>query len=207
MATRVLLVRHGGTIWSSDEKFAGSSDIDLSDEGREQAKALGQRLADVKIDAAYCSPMRRAQETCRLALGERRMEPAIVPGIREIDHGHWEGHTQAQVQKEFPEEYRAWQADPFMAPPPDGESGLSVLARSLPALRQIVVNHPDQTVLVVSHKATNRLLLCSIMGVDERLYRDKITQDLACLNVIHFSSAAHARVVTLNDVSHYRTGV
>ena len=90
-----------------------------------------------------------------------------------------------------------------MSPPPGGESGLQVLARALPAIRQIVVDHPDQTVLVVSHKATNRLLLCSLMGIDERLYREKVTQELACLNVLVFKTASHARVALMNDISHY----
>jgi probable phosphoglycerate mutase len=205
MATRIFLVRHGGTIWSSDEKFAGSSDIDLSEEGRQQATALGRRLAQVKIDAAYCSPMRRTQETAKLALADHKIDLQIVPGLREIDHGHWEGHTHSQVRQLFPDEYSAWQADPFMSPPPGGESGLSVLARALPALHKIVMDHPDQTVLVVSHKATNRLLLCSLLGIDQRLYRDKFTQDLACLNVIHFKMPAQARVEIMNDTSHYGT--
>lgn len=206
MPTRILLVRHGGTLWSSDERFAGSTDIDLSDEGRGQVRALGRRLADVRIDAAYCSPMKRAIETATLALAERAasLPLARVPGLKEIDHGPWEGQRHKDVEEKYPEEYAAWDADPFMAPPPGGESGLSVLARALPALRQIVVDHPEQTVLVVSHKATNRLLLCSLMGVDERLYRDKVTQDLACLNVLLFKVASQARVVVMNDTSHYQ---
>ena len=127
-----------------------------------------------------------------------------MAGLKEIDHGPWEGQRHRDVEEKYPAEYAAWDADPFMAPPPGGESGLSVLARALPALRQIVVDHPDQTVLVVSHKATNRLLLCSLMGVDERLYRDKVTQDLACLNVLLFKAPSQARVVVMNDTSHYQ---
>jgi probable phosphoglycerate mutase len=206
MATRILLVRHGGTIWSSDERFAGSSDIDLSDEGREQARALAKRLAEVPVHAAYCSPMKRAIETATLALGARAgsMELRRVAGLKEIDHGPWEGKRHKEVEEKYAAEYAAWDADPFMAPPPGGESGLSVLARALPALRQIVVENPQRTVLVVSHKATNRLLLCSLMGIDERLYRDKVTQDLACLNVLLFKAPSVARVVVMNDTSHYQ---
>jgi probable phosphoglycerate mutase len=203
MPTRILLVRHGGTIWSSDERFAGSTDIDLSDEGRAQAAALGRRLANVTIHAGYCSPMKRAIETAQAALGSRSMQLIRVDGLKEIDHGPWEGKRHADVERDYPQDYAAFDADPFMAPPPGGESGLSVLARALPALRRIVVDHPDQTVLVVSHKATNRLLLCSLMGVDERLYREKVTQDLACLNLLIFKSPSQARVALMNDTSHY----
>src|SRR5438874_2405173 len=138
MPTRILLVRHGGTIWSSEDRFAGSTDVDLSDEGRAQAAALGKRLAEVEIDAAYCSPMKRAIETAQAALGNRAMPLTRVEGLRELDHGPWEGKRHEDVEREFAADYAAWNADPFMAPPPGGESGLSVLARALPALRHIV---------------------------------------------------------------------
>ena len=203
MPTRILLVRHGGTIWSSDERFAGSTDIDLSDEGRAQATALGKRLAAEQIDAAYCSPMKRAIETATLALGARKLPLTRIDGLKELDHGPWEGQRHKDVEDKYKVDYLAWEADPFMAPPPGGESGLSVLARALPALCAIVVAHPNQTVLVVSHKATNRLVLCSLLGTDERLYREKVTQDLACLNVLFFKSPSQARVVLMNDISHY----
>src|SRR5256885_17241086 len=97
MPTRILLLRHGGTIWSSDERFAGSTDIDLSDEGRAQARALGRRLAAVPIDAAYSSPMRRAIETATLALGDRTLALTKVPGLKEIDHGPWDGQRHADA--------------------------------------------------------------------------------------------------------------
>lgn len=203
MSTRILLCRHGGTLWSNDDRFAGSTDIDLSDEGRAQAAALGKRLATETIDAAYCSPMRRAIETATLALGVHPLTLHQTAGLREMDHGQWEGKRHQEVEQQYAADYAAWDADPFMAPPPGGESGLQVLARALPALRQIVVDHPGQTVLVASHKATNRLLLCSLLGTDARLYRDKVTQDLACLNVLIFKPPSSVRVGLMNDISHY----
>ena len=203
MSTRILLARHGGTLWSNEDRFAGSTDIDLSDEGRAQAMALGQRLAGEMIDAVCCSPMKRAIETATLAMGSRPLKLHPVPDLREIDHGLWEGKRHAEVESQYATEYTAWDADPFLAPPPGGESGLRVLARALPALRQIVIDHLGQTVLVVSHKATNRLLLCSLLGIDPRLYREKVTQDLACLNVLIFKTPSAARVALMNDISHY----
>ena len=203
MSTRILLARHGGTLWSNDDRFAGSTDIELSDEGRAQATALGKRLATETIDAAYCSGMNRAIETAKLALGSHPLELHSVPDLREIDHGLWEGKRHKEVESQYATDYTAWDADPFMAPPPGGESGLQVLARALPALRKIVIDHAGKTVLVVSHKATNRLLLCSLLGIDARLYREKITQDLACLNVLIFKTPSSVRVGLMNDISHY----
>jgi probable phosphoglycerate mutase len=201
--TVVYLIRHGATVLSKEDRFAGSIDVALSEDGINQARMLGKRLADEKISAVYCSDMHRAIHTAEAVAGHFNLTPIQRPGLREIDHGHWEGLVHKQVEKDFAAEYQAWDADPLLTPPPGGESGLSVLARSLPALAKIVEDHPDQTVAVVSHKATNRLLLCSILGIDPRLYRARISQDTACLNRIEFRDMNNGRVTLLNDISHY----
>jgi probable phosphoglycerate mutase len=123
--------------------------------------------------------------------------------LREISHGPWEGLTRREVEARFSGEYAAWEADPFTYAPPAAESGVAVLARALPAIREIVTNHEGQTVLVVSHKATIRLVLCSLLGIDARGYRDRLDQSPACLNVLDFRGPVHARLVLFNDISHY----
>jgi probable phosphoglycerate mutase len=203
MKTRILLARHGATVFSVEERFAGSSDIDLSDAGRELARKLGERLAKVKIDAFYCSDMKRAVQTATLVAEPHGVKPIGVVGLREIDHGSWEGKIHKEVEKKFPDQYAAWTADPFNIAPPGGETGLHVLSRAMPALLQIVANHKGQTVFVAAHKATNRLLLSSIMGIDPRVYRERIAQDLACLNILDFRDSSHGETVLLNDISHY----
>jgi probable phosphoglycerate mutase len=203
MKTRILLVRHGATVYSAEERFAGSSDIDLSDGGRELARKLGERLAKVKIDAFYCSDMKRAVQTATLVADPHGMKPVGLPGLREIDHGAWEGQIHKEVEKKFPDQYAAWISDPFNGAPPGGETGLHVLSRAMPALRQIVIEHPGQTIFVAAHKATNRLLLCSILGIDPRMYRERLAQDLACLNILDFKDPSRAEAILLNDISHY----
>jgi len=205
MKTVIFLVRHGGTLFSAADRFAGSSNVDLSDNGREQARKLGTRLAGVQIDAAYCSPMQRAMDTARLALADRPIVAQQRDGLCEVNHGHWEGMVHKDVEEKFPDEYAQWDADPFTVAPPGGETGLQVFGRALPALRQIALEQPGKTVLVVSHKATNRILLCSLLGMDMRSYRDAIQQDLACLNVLEFSGPWKARVERMNDISHYQS--
>jgi probable phosphoglycerate mutase len=153
--------------------------------------------------AAYCSPLSRTVETARLIAGKCGLEPAFVDGLREIRHGHWEGLTRADVEQRYADEYAAWEEDPFTFAPEGGESGVAVLARSLPALREIVTRHPGQRVLVVSHKATIRLLLSSLLGIDARGYRDRLDQAPACLNVLDFHDPVHSRLMLFNDTSHY----
>ena len=201
--TRVLLVRHGGTTASDANRFAGSTNPELSDVGKAQAAALAKRLAPQPIAAAYCSDMKRAIATAAAICAPHQLSPTPMAALREISHGHWEGQVHKEVEEKYAAEYAAWNSDPFTYAPPGGESGLSVLARSLPAMMQIVRNHPGQTVLVVSHTATNRLLLSSLIGFDPRRYRDRLGQDLACLNILEFKDPSTAKLVVMNDTSHY----
>ena len=107
------------------------------------------------------------------------------------------------MEERFGEEYAAWEADPFTFAPVGGESGLAVLARALPAVRRVTAAHQGETALVVSHKATLRLLLCSLLGIDPRGYRDRLDQSPACLDVVDFKDPVRARLMLFNDVSHY----
>jgi probable phosphoglycerate mutase len=205
MSTRILLVRHGATTLSAEDRFAGSTDVELSDEGRAEAAALANRLASSLIIAAYCSGMKRAVATAKIVGEPHGLLPVHLDALREIDHGHWEGRIHKEVEEEYAAEYKLWNSDPLLVAPPGGETGLAVLARALPALRQIVLDHtfpPGQTVLIVSHKATNRLLLSALLGIDPRFYRERLTQGLTCLNVIDFNSPDFGQVVVMNDTSH-----
>lgn len=204
MTTRLYLVRHGATTLSGEDRFAGSTDVDLSDEGREQAERLGARLAGENLVAAFCSPMRRTLDTARLIVRPHGLTPQPRDGLREIGHGHWEGHTRTEVEARYAEEYATWEADPFTFAPEGGESGLSVMARALPVIREIVLRHKDQNVVVVSHKATIRLIISSLLGFDARGYRDRLDQRPACLNVLDFKDPVRARLMLFNDTSHYQ---
>jgi len=202
--TRILLVRHGATQLTAEDKFAGAVGVDLSDEGRFQAQRLSERLADDGIAAVYASPLSRTLETAQILAAPHGLPITQRAELREISHGRWEGLTRRDVEQRFADEYAAWEVDPFTFAPEGGESGLSVLARSLPVLREIVVSHPEQTVLVVSHKATIRILLSSLLGIDARNYRDRLDQSPACLNVLDFKGPVRARLMLFNDISHYR---
>lgn len=201
--TRLLLVRHGATSATEEDRFSGSSGAELSDEGRWQAERLGERLASLKITAIYASPLSRALNTARIIGARCGLEPILRDGLREIGHGHWEGMKRGDVEKAFPDEFNSWEADPFTFAPPDGESGVAVLARALPVVREIVMAHPGGHVLVVSHKATLRLVLSSLLGFDARGYRDRLDQSPACLNVVDFKDPVRARLMLFNDTSHY----
>jgi probable phosphoglycerate mutase len=202
-STRLYLVRHGATQRTAEDRFSGAVGVELSDEGRRQAERLGERLDAEHIGFVYSSPLSRAVDTARIVARACRLEPILRDGLREIDHGHWEGLTRREVEERFPDEYGAWEEDPFTFSPQGGESGVAVLARALPVIREIVTAHPGQRVLVVSHKATLRLVLSSLLGFDARGYRDRLDQAPACLNVVAFKDPVRARLMLFNDTSHY----
>ena len=203
MTTRLLLVRHGATPLTAEDRFAGATNVPLSDEGRRQAACLADRLADDTIHAAYCSPLSRTVDTATIVATPHGITPTHEERLREIDHGHWEGKTRAEVEALYHDEYTKWEADPFTFAPSGGECGLDVLARALPVIRRVVEAHEGQTVLVVSHKATIRLVLSSLLGFDARGYRNRLDQAPACLNVLDFKDTVRARLMLFNDISHY----
>jgi probable phosphoglycerate mutase len=201
--TRIYLVRHGATQLSAEDRFAGATDVELSDEGRQQASALAERLKDDDVAAVYCSPMKRTRETASILAAPHSLTPIPEVGLREIDHGRWEGRTRSEVELQFSSEYQQWEQDPLTFAPEGGECGLDVMARSLPVIRRIVEAHDGDNVVVVSHKATIRLLISSVLGFDARGYRDRLDQAPACLNVLDFKDPVRARLMLFNDISHY----
>ncbi len=201
--TRLFLVRHGATQLTAENRFSGSTGVDLSDDGREQARHLARRLATEKLAAVYASPYSRTLETAQILAEPHKLSVHTREGLREISHGHWEGLTRTEVEQRFGNEYTVWESDPFTFAPKDGESGVEVLARSLPVIREIVTAHENANVLVVSHKATLRLILSSLLGFDARGYRDRLDQSPACLNVVDFDGPTRARLMLFNDTSHY----
>jgi broad specificity phosphatase PhoE len=203
MTTRLFLVRHGATTATEEGRFSGSSGAELSEQGRWQAARLGERLSQQNVTAVYASPLSRALETARIVARHCRLEPVIRDGLREIGHGHWEGMKREDVEEQFGAEYAAWEADPFTFAPEGGESGVVVLARALPVIREIVTTHPGGQLLLVSHKATLRLVLSSLLAFDPRGYRDRLDQSPACLNVVDFKDPVRVRLMLFNDTSHY----
>jgi len=203
LTTRLYLIRHGATTLTAEDRFSGAENVHLSEDGRTQVEHLAQRLMDDRIHVIYCSPLDRTLETAKVIGKPHGLTPIPNDGLREISHGHWEGLSRKEVERQYPEEYAAWEADPFTFAPEGGESGISVLARALPVIRDVIVTHKDSNVLVVSHKATLRLIISSLLGFDARGYRDRLDQAPACLNILDFKDSVRARLMLFNDISHY----
>ena len=199
------MIRHGATVLTAEDRFAGATDVELSDEGRQQAPAAGGAAEHGKDGGGLRFAARPNDGDGKHHRPAARARGARRDGLREISHGHWEQMTRREVEEKFPEEAAAWEEDPYTFAPVGGESGLAVTARALPVLLEIVRAHPGERAIIVSHKATIRLLLSSLLGFDPRRYRDNLDQSPAALNIVDFKDPAHARLTLFNSTSHYST--
>ncbi|MGE5597664.1 MAG: histidine phosphatase family protein [Hyphomicrobiales bacterium] len=198
--TRILIARHGQTESNRDGLFCGHSETNLTDLGRQQALALGRRLADLEIAAAFTSDFSRAIETARLALGERRVPMQVVPDLRELHYGEWEMQKERLIAKSHPEQFQLMRAEDPAWRPPGGETIGEVRRRTSHALHTIARRHRHQTVLVVTHGTAINCMLAEVLGMaPEYTFRF----DVANCALSEVEARGQKLVVTLlNDRSH-----
>jgi len=196
------LVRHGQTECSRESRFCGSgSDVPLVPEGVEMAEALGSYYAETPWEAIYASPLLRARQTAEPLARRCGQTVHVEPGLREIAYGAWEGMVEAEVRRHAPEAFGAWMKDPGRNAPPGGERGIDIAERALPVVDSIRARHPSGNVLAVSHKATIRVLVCALLGLDVGLYRARIGQSVAAVTVFEFREGGPL-LRAMGDTSH-----
>lgn len=194
---RLLLARHGQTVWNAERRFQGSTDVALSPLGLEQARALGVALRRFRLAAAYVSPFRRAVETAEIALAGTGVPLVPLDDLRELSLGEWEGCTVDEISGQEGDPYRAWIAAPLDCPPPGGEPLDAVSARVRGAMDRIAAAHaPGDDVAVIAHGGVISVYACSLLGCSfNQLWRLRV--DNASLTVVR-----PPRLVSLNDTSH-----
>jgi len=198
----IVLVRHGQTDLSRADYFCGTTDPPLDAVGREMAEAVAARAARERWAALHASPLLRARETAE-AIGRWIGLPVqIEPDLREMAYGAWEARRAADVRHSDSARYQEWVASPAtVTPPGGGESGESVAARAVPVIEAIARRHAGGGVLIVSHKTTIRLVICSLLGVDLNLYRVRIAAPVASFAAIEFKESGPL-ISLLGDTSH-----
>jgi ribonuclease H / adenosylcobalamin/alpha-ribazole phosphatase len=201
--TVTLLLRHGQTPNSVQKRYAGVSDVPLTEAGVQQAAAAGQRLASAGITSIVTSPLRRAVRTAEEVAAASGAPVEADEGFREADFGAWDGLTFAEVRERWPAELAAWLADPAVAPP-GGESFLDVSARVSGALRRVLAGHRGQTVLIVSHVTPIKTLVAAaLLAPPPALYRMHL--DVAALCQVDWYADGPAVLRSFNDTGHLPT--
>lgn len=202
--TRILLARHGETEWNAIRRVQGWTDIPLSEKGQTQAEALARRLSRTPLAAVYSSDLSRAAQTAAPVAARQGLTVQTVPDLREKGFGEWEGLTQTDLERDYPDLWHRYHvARDLEALVPGGETWPQVQARLSGVLRRILAAHPgpEETVLLVGHGGSGRaVILEALQAPLPTLLR--LHLDNASLSRLDFPSTGDSRVVFLNDASH-----
>src|SRR5258706_10327646 len=200
---RLILVRHGETIANREYRYIGSRDDPLSTHGQTQAEQLAEALSILPVTAVYSSPLQRASSTALSIAARVSFEVQIVDDLREVSFGAWEGLSRAEVQARSPEDAQHlhdWEKNMALAPP-EGESFEAMRARVCAAIERLAQQHPDQTIVLVTHVGPIKVLLCAALGAPTST-AFRIFLDPATISVVDWRDAEHATVRLVNSHAH-----
>ncbi len=188
MGSRYLhLLRHGETMLSADGTFCGEIDTELSPEGYAQAERAAPLLTKLDLEAIYVSPMQRAQHTAAPLAKATKLTPQVERDLREIGYGSWDGRKESEIKATEPDAYARWVLDPAIHGPPGGENGFAIAARAVPIVERVLAAH-NGNVILVSHKATIRVITCALLGLHIGRFRDRVACPTASLTSFEIGS-------------------
>ena len=200
--SRLLLVRHGETELNSAERYWGRTDVKLSAAGLEQAERLRNLLVTENIDAVYSSPLSRARVTAETIASGHRLAVITCPELREVNFGRLEGLTFAEVGQLYPEVTKMWiERNPELRYP-GGESVSQFNRRVGRFVSRLEKHTPEETILIVAHSGSLRVLMCRLLGLELEHWR-QFRLDLASLSIVE-TYPQGAIFNQLNDVCHLR---
>ncbi|MEH2445609.1 MAG: histidine phosphatase family protein [Nostoc sp.] len=188
MSLTIYFLRHGQTECSRNNSFCGSIDSQLTPEGLEMAKVFADAYNSMDWTAIFCSPMRRTVLTAKPLSEAIGMEPQLRDGLKEINYGLWEGKTPEVISREYHDDYIRWSADPAWYAPNGGEMAVTIASRAIQVIEEIKSLYSSGNVLVVSHKATIRIILCSLLGIDVGRFRFRLGCPVASVSIVEFTS-------------------
>jgi broad specificity phosphatase PhoE len=182
---RLYVIRHGATVWNKSGRLQGHLDIELSDDGREQAKRLAAALSGVTFEAAYSSDLRRCTETAELTLAGRDTPLTITEALREEDYGEWAGKSYAEIAKQWPEQCAERERDRVGSRPQGGESLGEMQARVVAKMDDIAAAHPRGNVLVVTHGGPAFVFFSKVMAPEGKLQGNFTVKNCAVNIIAH----------------------
>jgi len=200
--TSVYLIRHGQTAWNKEEIFRGRTDVPLDETGLRQAELAGEYFKGMEIHGIYASPLARAWETAQKIAQSHNLKVQSLDGIIDMSFGKWEGHPHQEIQKTDREIYRQWKEEPHKVRLPGGESLEDVRIRGMAALEEAIRLHSGKTLIFVSHRVVNKVLICGILGIDNSHFW-QISQDPTAINLIQYKNGRYV-LSFMNETCHLR---
>jgi broad specificity phosphatase PhoE len=200
--TLIYLVRHGQTAWNKEEIFRGRTDVPLDETGLKQAELAAEYFKEMEIHGIYSSPLARARQTAEKIARFHSLKVQPLEGIVDLSFGNWEGHPHQEIKKIDSERYKQWMGEPHRVRLPGGESLGEVRIRSMAALEEVVQEHPGMTLVLVSHRVINKVLICGILGIDNSHFW-QIGQDTTAINLIQYKNGKYI-LSMLNETCHLK---
>ncbi len=198
-STTVLLIRHGENDWTKNHRLAGRlPGVHLNERGQQQAKSLGWRLVNSKINAIYASPLERTVETAQAIAEHHGLEIQINPNLIETDFGQYTGKFLNELTEE--KSWQMLQSYPSQVRFPDGESIYEMQARMVQAINQVVLRHPAETIVLVSHADPIKVAVSHYLGLHLDLFQ-RIIISTASMTTLNFTPSA-IHILAVNDTAH-----
>jgi broad specificity phosphatase PhoE len=204
MSLTIYFLRHGETTASRTGGYCGNLDPDLTPEGYQMAEDFADAYRSLPWVAVFSSPLRRAVATAKPLCEAAGLRMQLKEGLREIAYGQWEGKNPEAVNREFHDDYVRWLSDPGWNAPTGGERGIDIARRSSLVLEEIEKTYTAGNVLVVSHKATTRIMLCLLIGIDVGRFRDRISMPVSSISIVEM--AAHGPLLHMIGDRAYLSG-
>ena len=196
---RLYFMRHGETVWNTERRYQGMTDIELSEEGLRQAECAAKRFKNIKIDKIYASPLKRAMKTAEKIAAEKGLEIISEDDFREIHFGEWEGKTVTELTEKYGESYTNFIREPHKYGFPGEGSVENVINRIKPGIDKLIAED-EGNVLIVSHGGIIRLMIMYIMGLDSSWFT-KMWINNTGVSIVEIKNDRRL-LLTLNDSAH-----
>ncbi len=196
---RLYFMRHGETVWNTERRYQGMTDIELSEEGLRQAECAAKRFKNIKIDKIYASPLKRAMKTAEKIAAEKGLEIISEDDFREIHFGEWEGKTVPELTEKYGESYTNFIREPHKYGFPGEGSVENVINRIKPGIDRLIAED-EGNVLIVSHGGIIRLMIMYIMGLDSSWFT-KMWINNTGVSIVEIKNDRRL-LLTLNDSAH-----
>jgi probable phosphoglycerate mutase len=187
MSLIIYFLRHGETTASQTGCYCGTLDPDLTPAGHQMAQDFANAYKSLPWVAVFSSPLRRAVATAKPLCEAAGIRMQLKEGLKEIAFGQWEGKTPEDINREFHDDYIRWLTDPGWNAPTGGQKGIDIARRSSLVLEEIEKTFITGNVLVVSHKGTIQIMLCSLLGIDVGRFRDRISLPVASISIVEIT--------------------
>jgi broad specificity phosphatase PhoE len=199
--TKLILARHGETVWNIEKIYRGRTDVNLDEVGIKQAELLGKYLSTWELEAIYSSPLRRALDTANIIAHYQKIGVHIVEGLIDFDYGEWQSLPEQEAKRLYPALHNEWHNNPHKVIMPGGESLEDVRRRAIEVVNDVLSKYQGAVVLV-SHRVVNKILICSLLGLDNSYFWN-IKQDVGGITIFNYVDGRFV-LTRHNDTSHLR---